>query len=72
MPGSVNASRHLARALYQHRQDPSEASSVWGMNKVLSFIPFFIRVKADDPIYIYIYVYIYIYILCRGWHLFGA
>ena len=31
MAGSVDASRDLSRALYQHRQDPSEASSVWGM-----------------------------------------
>ena len=31
MPGSADGSADLSRALYQHRQDPSEASSVWGM-----------------------------------------
>ena len=32
MAGSVDGSADLSRALYQHRQDPSEASSVWGTN----------------------------------------
>ena len=34
MPGSANASADLSGALYQHRQDPSEASSVWGKTTI--------------------------------------